>query len=131
MSRRSVAACALVAAATSGALIPAASVAQEPTPHFTATNGSVECWGRHHTATLWHFIVFNDGTATGRYTVEVRRDADDELTTYTRKVRKNSGVNDGLVIPAGKTIDYVRISSDAQGTIFLRHDVPGHPRCSS
>lgn len=105
--------------------------AAEPAPFFVASNGPSECWGPGHTATLWHFGVFNEGTKGGRYKVEYRRAPGDELTTYSRQVPKKQGVNDGLVIPAGQTIDYIRVSSKDQTTIFVRHGVSGSPRCSS
>lgn len=113
-------------------VIPAAhpAVAADPGPRFTVKNGTSECWGSGGRSTLWHFIVFNGGDKGGRYKVEYRRGPDDELKTYSEKVPRGQGINDGLVIPAGGSIDYIRVSAAGQGTLFLRYGVDALTRCT-
>lgn len=134
MSRRLVSTlttAAALATLTPTALVLTDATAAAPGARLSVENGSSECWGRDGTATLWHFIVFNEGNKAGRYRVAYRRQADDELTTYTDRVPKRQGINDGLVIPAGESIHYIRVSeARSKITLFLRSDVTGLARCS-
>ena len=74
----------------------------------TATAGTVECWndGKDH---LVHFVVFNHTDKRQKYVVEYKRSYDDKPRRYKVRVPRRQGINDGVIVKIGASIDYITV----------------------